>query len=201
MIAGANKQGHWQTLNGQTIGGAYVSAAHGSTLAGPMWGDAMKTIQKWLPNKNFKAPDPRTIKGQQVTVPSVYGMDPQAAAKRLRQAGLFPTVGPTVDSSYPAGTVAYLSPGSGSQIGSGSSITIYVSDGTPYVAPAPPPTDNGNDGGNGGDNGGNDGGNGGDNGGGHGGGGPGGGNGGGNDGGGGGGDNRGGGPKPPGGGR
>ena len=49
------------------------------------------------------------------------------------------TVGPTVDSSYSEGTVAYLSPGSGGKVPTGSTVTIYVSDGTPYVAPQPKP--------------------------------------------------------------
>ena len=38
-------------------------------------------------------------------------------------------VGPQVDSGYPYGTVAYLSPGSGTQVASGSTVTIYVSNG------------------------------------------------------------------------
>src|SRR3954452_2334556 len=49
MIAGANSLGHWITLNGQTLKGGYVATAHGSTTAGPMWGDAMQVIQQWLP--------------------------------------------------------------------------------------------------------------------------------------------------------
>ena len=42
MIAGANSLGHWITLNGQLLNGAYVPTAHGSTTAGPMWYDAMR---------------------------------------------------------------------------------------------------------------------------------------------------------------
>jgi len=182
MIAGANSKGEWVSLNGQTVGGSYISRAAGSTNAGPMWGDAMKVIEQWLADRDFSSPDPRTIKGKLVTVPTVYGYSPQEAAKVLREAGFSPVIGPMVDSGNAYGTVAYLDPGSGSEIGSGSTVTIYVSDGTPYVAPQPPPRPDGggNDGGgDGGDNdgGGNDGG--GDGGGGGGDGGPGGGGGGG----------------------
>ena len=53
MIAGANQQGHWVTLNGQTVGGRYVSSAAGSTLAGPMWALAMRAIQDTLPADDF----------------------------------------------------------------------------------------------------------------------------------------------------
>ncbi len=140
MIAGANSKGHWLTLNGQSVGGVYIEGAHGSTNAGPIWGDAMKVVQQYLPDTDFSSPNPRTIEGQSVTVPSLYGRNIQDAASALRKAGFNPVVGPTVDSSNAQGTVAYLSPGSGGQVPTGSTVTIYVSDGTPYVAPQPSPT-------------------------------------------------------------
>ena len=139
MIAGANSKGHPVPLNGQTVGGVFIEGAHGSTTAGPMWGDAMHVIEDYLPDESFTTPNPQTIEGQSVIVPSLGGQGTDAAGAALRQAGFVPVVGPTVDSSYPAGTVAYLSPGSGTSVGTGSTVTIYVSDGTPYVAPQPPP--------------------------------------------------------------
>ncbi|MFZ5846706.1 MAG: transglycosylase domain-containing protein [Actinomycetota bacterium] len=151
MIAGANSKGEWVSLNGQVVGGSYISRAAGSTNAGPMWGDAMKVVQQWLPDKDFHSPDPTTIKGKTVTVPSVYGYSPEDAARVLREAGLTPVIGPMVSSSSPYGTVAYLSPGSGSSIGSGSTVTIYISDGTPYVPPQPEPQPDQNNGGGGND--------------------------------------------------
>jgi membrane carboxypeptidase/penicillin-binding protein len=147
-VAGANFDGHQQTLNGHTVGGVYITSAHGSTNAGPIWGDAMKAIQQYLPDTDFHAPDPQTIEGQMVTIPSVYGSSPEQAAQVLRKAGFNPVIGPMVDSSNSYGTVAYLSPGSGGSAGTGSSVTIYVSDGTP--APAPPPPKPGGGGGGGG---------------------------------------------------
>ncbi|MGA9746091.1 MAG: transglycosylase domain-containing protein [Nocardioides sp.] len=129
MIAGANRSGEWVTLNGQTVGGSYIASAAGSTNAGPMWGDAMKAIESILPDTDFSVPDPTAIQGQTVTVPSVYGLAPSQAADTLRQAGLNPVVGPQVSSNYGYGTVAYLSPGSGTQVGSGSTVTIYTSSG------------------------------------------------------------------------
>jgi membrane peptidoglycan carboxypeptidase len=139
MIAGANAQGHHVTLNGQNVGGVYIAGAHGSTTAGPVWGDAMKAVERYLPDETFHRPDPTTIKGQTVTVPSVYGQSPDQAARVLRAAGFSPVIGPTVDSGNATGTVAYLSPSSGSQAPTGNTVTIYVSDGTPYVAPKPQP--------------------------------------------------------------
>jgi membrane peptidoglycan carboxypeptidase len=137
MIAGANSLGHWLTLNGQTVGGSYITTAHGSTTAGPMWGDAMHVIEQWLPDGGFHKPNPQTIQGQLVTVPSVYGYSPSQAADVLRKAGFTPVIGPMVNSANAYGTVAYLSPGSGTQLGTGSTVTIYVSNGQPYVPPSP----------------------------------------------------------------
>ena len=156
MIAGANQAGQPQRLDGNYIGGRYISfeSAAGSTLAGPQWADAMEVIQQWLPDRDFNAPDPRTITGQLVTVPSVYGYAPDEAAKILRDAGFYPSIGPMVDSGSPYGTVAFLDPASGSQVGSGSTVLIYISDGTPPPPPKPKPEESPRPGGGGGGTGG-----------------------------------------------
>jgi membrane peptidoglycan carboxypeptidase len=63
MIAGANRKGHWVTLNGQVVGGELITEAFGSTEAGPIWGDAMKVVQKWLPDRDFVSPPRRLVTG------------------------------------------------------------------------------------------------------------------------------------------
>jgi beta-lactam-binding protein with PASTA domain len=105
-----------------------------------MWGDAMKAIEGMLPDRDFVPPDSQVIKGVQVDVPSLAGYSIDHARAALSAAGFLPVVGSTVDSSQPQGTVAYTSPGAYTTAGSGSAVTIYVSDGTPYVPPPPPPT-------------------------------------------------------------
>jgi membrane peptidoglycan carboxypeptidase len=135
MIAGANSQGHWITLNGQTIGGVYTDVAHGSTTAGPMWYDAMKVIQNWLPDATFTPPNASDINGIATTLPDVSGMPYDQAAQQLRQAGFVVVDGGYRDSGYPKDTVAYTSPAGGVQVSSGTTITIYRSNGTPYVPP------------------------------------------------------------------
>ncbi len=131
MIAGANNLGHPISLNGQYVGGDYISRAFGSTEAGPMWGDAMKAVTDLLDDEDFVAPDPTEIQGRLTTIPSVAGMSTSEASARLREAGFVPEVGPYVDSGAEKGTVAYTSPGSGATLGSGTLVTMYVSDGTP----------------------------------------------------------------------
>ena len=131
MLAGANSLGHPITLNGQFVGGTYISRAFGSTQAGPIWGDAMKVVDDYLPDVDFTTPDPNAIQGRMVTVPALGGQSPADAAAQLRGAGFAPTIGGFVDSSYAKGTVAYTSPVQGAELGTGSPVTIYVSNGTP----------------------------------------------------------------------
>ncbi|MGC4112867.1 MAG: penicillin-binding protein [Nocardioides sp.] len=142
MIAGANKLGHWVSLNGQVLAGSYVPTAHGSTTAGPMWYDAMKVIQQWLPDATFTPPSGQDVNGVLTSVPDVGGASYDSAAQQLKAAGFTVVNGGYRDSGYAKGTVAYTSPGAGSQVASGTSITVYLSDGTP----APPPHHHGGNG-------------------------------------------------------
>lgn len=135
MIAGANALGQPIRLAGQTIGGDYIYTASGSGFAGPMWGDAMKVIQQWLPDTDFIAPEATEIAGVLTTVPDVSGMTVESATATLQAAGFVVVNGGYRDSSITAGLVAYSSPGAYAQFASGDTVTIYQSDGTPYVPP------------------------------------------------------------------
>jgi membrane peptidoglycan carboxypeptidase len=156
MIAGANRQGHWVSLTGQTIGPTPVTAdiAFGSTLAGPMWKAAMGVVQKWLPDVNFVNPDQSKIGGKVQVVPSLGGRSIAEAKQALLNHGFKPLVGSYVNSGYAAGTVAYTDPAAGSEAYQGQTVTIYPSTG--YVPP--PPSANNGGGGNGGGGGGHHGG-------------------------------------------
>ncbi len=142
MIAGANSLGHPITLNGQYVGGQYISRAFGSTQAGPIWGQAMHAIEGSLPDEQFVAPDPNAITGQIVDVPDVTGRAAADAADQLRGAGFVPNVGRYVDSKLPKGQVASTSPIAGARVGTGTLVTMFISDGTPKKG-------NGGNGGNG----------------------------------------------------
>lgn len=137
MVAGANSLGHWVTLNGQSIGGSYVNSAFGSTVAGPIWGDAMNAISSKIPYEDFNAPAGDEIAGVLTTIPSVSGMTVQKATKTLEGAGFKVSVGGRVNSSVSEGLVAYSSPGSGASFSSGDTVVIYPSTG--YVPPPPKP--------------------------------------------------------------
>ncbi len=133
VIAGANQLGEPQPIDGNYVGGSYISfaAAAGSTLAGPQWKLAMEKVERFLPDKEFSEPPSSVVNGSYDSVPSVGGMSLDAARATLRDAGFTPVTGSVVDSSYGYGTAAYTYPGSGSSAASSSTVTIYVSDGTP----------------------------------------------------------------------
>jgi membrane peptidoglycan carboxypeptidase len=154
MIAGVKPNGDPMSIDYTTIGGVNVGSAHGSTTAGPMWGDAMRAIEQWLPDDNFVSPDPTVVNGQTVSIPSFFGASPQDAAKQLSKLGFNPQiVSYTVNSSAPEGTVAYTSPSYEGT--SGETVSIYISNGyTPPEHTKPP--DNPGPGGGGGGGGGND---------------------------------------------
>ena len=141
MIAGANDVGEPLPLIGLRMGDEVLYEPSGSGTAAPIWSAAMRVVQKWLPNKQFHVPNPKVVKGREVTVPSTGGMAPVAAKRRIDRLGMNAVIERDymVDSEYSFGTVAYTSPGAYSTASSGDTVVIYVSDGTPYVPPAPEP--------------------------------------------------------------
>ncbi|HEX5919686.1 MAG TPA: transglycosylase domain-containing protein [Nocardioides sp.] len=144
MVAGANEFGEWVTLNGQTVGDSYISSAFGSTVAGPIWGQAMAAVSPKLDYTDFQTPPGDEIAGVLTTVPDVAGQSVEAATAALQSAGFTVADGGQVNSETGAGMVAYTSPEGGAQLSSGDTVTLYTSTG--YV---PPPPSAGNGGGNG----------------------------------------------------
>ncbi|MFE6511087.1 transglycosylase domain-containing protein [Nocardioides sp. NPDC057767] len=132
MIAGANSKGTPLKLGGQYVGGDYIATASGSGFAGPMWGDAMKVIDKYLKWVDFQEPDPNVIAGRTVDVPWTGGMTVEKATKVLRNAGFQVQVGPEAYSEYDRGLVAFTTPSG--DAAEGSPVTIYTS-----LGPEPKP--------------------------------------------------------------
>ena len=146
MIAGANREGQPIPLAGQTVGGSFIATASGSGIAGPMWGDAMSVIEQWLDDATFTPPSFEQLEGEPASVPDTYGMGIAAAQQQLENAGFVVLVaGDRVPSNYPAGSVAYTSPGADDVASKGEVVTIYPSLG--YVPAPPPPPSGGGDGG------------------------------------------------------
>lgn len=57
MVAGANKFGTPDSLEGVTIRSGTIYGASGSGVAAPIWGDAMKVVDDYLDNEDFVYPE------------------------------------------------------------------------------------------------------------------------------------------------
>lgn len=108
VVAGINPQGHPQSLNNVPLAGVNYGVAHGSTVAGPIWADAMRAIEDLVPAKHFAAPP---ASPSQAGLPSVNGSSVSAAEATIRDAGFKPVLAGEVDAGYAAGTVAKTSLG------------------------------------------------------------------------------------------
>jgi membrane peptidoglycan carboxypeptidase len=130
-----------------TINGTYYSYVFGSSLPGPIWREAMLGALADVPFSTFTPLNPELIDGATLGLPSLAGLTPQEAVRRLDALDLVSEVADgEVGSSQPQGTVAYTSPGAGTSVQPGDTVTIYLSNG---IAPPPPPEENSgnNDGG------------------------------------------------------
>lgn len=128
-IAGANSVGTPITLNGQLVGGTYIDVAHGSTLAGPMWAEAMRAVQDLLPPATFTAPSGQTSEPILVTIPKVVGMPVRRASAILADLGFYVSTSDQRPSKQPKGRVAETSPAGGTALSRGSTVEIGPSAG------------------------------------------------------------------------
>jgi membrane peptidoglycan carboxypeptidase len=112
-----------------TINGVYHRSVFGATIAGPIWKKIMTTASKGMEIKHFAPAAARLLVTPKSAVPDVRGKSVSDAFKILKAAGFKPVTGGIAPSKYPAGSVASTSPGGGSQLSKGSTITITVSAG------------------------------------------------------------------------
>ncbi|MCW2536253.1 MAG: ponA [Modestobacter sp.] len=109
---------------------------YGGNKPATIWNDAMTPILTKEPARDFPPADPATVAGNRPTVPGCGSVDSCQGA--LKQAG-FTTRTAEITSGQPAGTFLGTSPRAGSQANAGQQVTIQVSNGSGYVAPAPQP--------------------------------------------------------------
>jgi membrane peptidoglycan carboxypeptidase len=130
-----------QKMRNIRINGETVRSAAGSTVAGPIWRDAMEEAVEDLPAKEFVRPDPAIVRGTPVDVPDVRGMSRSGAREALEEVGLRASVARSevYSSAVPEGRVAYSEPGAGRSAYSGSDVVLYLSNGRPPPPPPPAP--------------------------------------------------------------
>jgi membrane peptidoglycan carboxypeptidase len=126
-----------QTTPDTIIDGYNQAPVFGGDVPTKVWAATMRAASANLAWESFPPPDQQVVIGIQSPVPNVAGMDVASASAALSSAGFTPVVGGSTYSTYAPGTVVFTTPGGGSTVSSGSSVSIYTSSGP---APPPPPT-------------------------------------------------------------
>lgn len=111
-----------------TIGGKKIDTfLYGGDIAAPVWQEAMNDSLKGQANEKFAEPSQKTLKGDQITIPSVAGKSAADAANTLKKLKLqvdMKKVDSTVD--VQSGQAVKTSPEAGQKIGEGKKVTLYV---------------------------------------------------------------------------
>jgi membrane peptidoglycan carboxypeptidase len=115
----------------------YGRQMYGATLSAPLWAEFMKAATAGMKREDFANPTDKVLYGDRVSVPGTTGMSIADATRTLQGLGFKVTVGAPQPSNVAAGLVATSSPGAGSRVTTGSTVTIYPSSGP---AAQPPPT-------------------------------------------------------------
>ncbi|SDO87186.1 Membrane carboxypeptidase (penicillin-binding protein) [Klenkia soli] len=121
----------WNSDGNESVGG------FGGNKPAEIFNDAMAPILANEPAEEFPAADATVANGNTALVPACgSASDCQSAitAAGLRYAGQT-----DVDSAEPAGTLVGTNPAQGSRVQQGGSVSVQVSNGSGYVAPAPAP--------------------------------------------------------------
>ncbi|WIJ44297.1 transglycosylase domain-containing protein [Curtobacterium citreum] len=131
---------YWQ---GNTDGGKnnlrhYLPGAGWGSYASQrahVWQQAMIPINAKHPADPFPTPSQTALRGNSVAVPDVSGKTADEARSILSSAGFTYVDGGAQPGAGTAGTVSSTSPGAGSLLSTGSSVTVYTTDGSQSTVP------------------------------------------------------------------
>ncbi len=117
-----------------------MPGVYGATVAGPMWRQIINAASDGLPARSFtrmeNSLDGKRDQSNTVEVPDVVGRGRFTATQILEDAGFKVRVEERrVDSQRPAGRVAFTRPNRGESVSEGSTVTLYLSNGSGYRAP------------------------------------------------------------------
>jgi membrane peptidoglycan carboxypeptidase len=126
-----------------TINGRYYRQVFGGTLPAAIWRQTMSAALEGVPPARFEREDSEVVDGQEVEVPDVRGLPLDVARETLTSAGFGIRDGGRVAAApVPRGDVAYTSPRAGRTVRTGTTVTIYTSNGRERARrsdPAPAP--------------------------------------------------------------
>jgi membrane peptidoglycan carboxypeptidase len=120
----------------------YAQTAHAGDFAPHIQKAAVNTMKEALagqPKMDFTKPPDDYVFGKKVTIPDYACKSVDEASNGLKGIGVLPVVeSEKIASACPAGSVAKTDPGPGTG-SKGTSVSIYVSNGTPPAVPPPAP--------------------------------------------------------------
>lgn len=131
-------------LHGITVNGRHYRTIYGATIAGRIWSNIMKNASKGLPAKNWSGPPGSMFKSNGKSIPEVTGLPVSVAMAQLTAMGFQVKNGGMEAGPAPTGVVTRTSPEAGSLAVSGSTVTIYISDGSQGFLPGGDGPGNGN---------------------------------------------------------
>lgn len=127
-------------LRNVRIHGQAYSTVFGGSVPAPIWKEFMDVLLADIPVEEFPEVDPELlepfVEPPRARVPSVLGLDAAAARERLGFLG-FGVAEERVGSDEPAGTVVSQSPGPGTRVAVGTTVTIGVSEDAVETATVP----------------------------------------------------------------
>ncbi len=124
-----------QVLDNVTLGGQFYPVVYGASIAAPIWKGIMDRVLDGQPNTPFPAPSDNVIRA--ITPFDVLGQSVADATNLLQGLGFTVTIGVSIPSTYPAGTVAATDPAGAAP--QGSQVTLILSTDSAGHRPQPPP--------------------------------------------------------------
>jgi membrane peptidoglycan carboxypeptidase len=118
-----------QKMRGITINGRTINAAAGSTVAGPIWREAMLRSLKDTPETPFKRPELQFVEGEDIEVPDTRDMTGDEAIDALAEVGLVGQVNErdVFSRSIDKGRVVFSYPAAGTTVTVGDEVDVYLS--------------------------------------------------------------------------
>lgn len=117
-------------LRNITINGRPYGTVYGGIIAAPTWKKIMMEATAGMPAVGFDNPPSKMLESEGIPIQDFTGQPVDLVRKVLEQMSFKVEIAPgQVPAAAPVGTVAYTTPGKGSRVPPGATITIHVSGG------------------------------------------------------------------------
>lgn len=137
---GDPRGGQKHPIDSVQLYGRRIGSVFGSTAAGPIWQDAMRSMHEGLPVQAFAPVGPAELAGTHAVMPDVRGLGRDQAVRVLQDSGFDVTLAPTAagpDPLRPKDVVAAQTPAPGTAVGLSGKATITLSAGSDLTVRLP----------------------------------------------------------------